>query len=334
MQDRKMVAYYLPEKTLDNETLAILYPNWNAEKIYKKTGIKTRRIADKNEYTSDMAYIAAKNLLGEYNINKTDIDFIILVTQTPDYLLPTTACIIQNKLGISLSSGAFDLNLGCSGYVYGLAVAKTLIMSNVAKQVLLLTADVYTKFINDMDKSVRTLFGDGASATLINEYIANDIGNFEFGTDGSGWDKFVIPYSGARTANNNQDLNEYSDDNGNVRSNRNIYMDGAEIFNFTIEKIPTAVRNVLNKNNLTMTDIDLFVFHQANVFMLDHLKKIMKIEDERFYISMENIGNTVSSSIPIALKTADSEGILHKGKKVMLVGFGVGLSWGATIVDW
>lgn len=325
------IAYYLPEKVLKNSELSEIYPDWTAEKIYKKTGISERRVSAKNENCSDMAISAANRLFYEYGIDRNTVEFIILVTQSPDYQLPTTACIVQNKLGIPTTAGAFDINLGCSGYIYGLSVAKAMIISGMVNNVLLITSEMYSKFIHPMDKSVRTIFGDGATATFIDRKSSEKIGQFCFGTDGNGFDKLIIPSSGMNKAENN---NAMSDSNGNIRTPENLFMDGAEIFNFTIDTVPEVVNNVLKKNNLNLHDIDLFIFHQANEFILKYLKKIIKIPNEKFYVNLEKIGNTVSSSIPIALKMAENDNKLKKCYKVMLVGFGVGLSWGATIITY
>lgn len=323
------IAYYLPEKVLKNSELSEIYPDWSAEKIYKKTGISERRISAENETSSDMAISAANRLFDEYDIDRNIIEFIILITQSPDYQLPTTACVVQNKLGIPTTAGAFDINLGCSGYVYGLSVAKSMLKSGMVKNVLLITSEMYSKFIHPMDKSVRTIFGDGATAVFLDELDFENIGEFVFGTDGSGYDKLIIPSSGIKGINSNETAL-----NSDTRTPKNLFMDGAEIFNFTIDVIPKTVSDVLEKNNMNMEDIDLFVFHQANELMLDYLKKIINIPSEKFYVNVKNVGNTVSTSIPLALKMAEEDGRLKKGYKVMLVGFGVGLSWGATIIKY
>ena len=196
---------------------------------------------------------------------------------------------------------------GCSGFIYGLSLAKGLIAGGMAKKILLVTAETYTKYIAREDKSTRTIFGDGAAATLINEEIAAKIGAFSFGTDGSGAEKLIV-------------------------RNGKLFMDGPEIFNFTLDIVPKTMQDVLSKNNLTRDDIDLYVFHQANKFMLDTIRKVNGLPRDKFYVNLETTGNTVSSTIPIALKQLDEVGRLRHGMKVMLMGFGVGLSWGATII--
>lgn len=328
------ISYYLPKKCLDNEELAEIYEGWTADKIFKKTGIKSRHISGENEYCSDMAVNAAKQLFKEYDIDKNDIEFIILTTQSPDYALPTTACIVQDKLGLKKSTGALDINLGCSAFVYGLSLAKAMVKSGTVNNVLLIASEMYTKRIHPMDKSVRTIFGDGAAAVLIEKDDICKIGNFDFGTDGSGYDKLIIPASGLKELSyENADV-EMTDESRNVRTAKNIYMNGAAIFNFTIDTVPECIDNVLKKNELQKTDIDMFVFHQANKFMLDYLRKILDIPRDKFIIDVETTGNLVSASIPIALKNAELNGKIKKGDKVLIVGFGVGLSWGAVIIDY
>lgn len=318
----RAIEYYLPEAELTNEQLAVDYPDFSAAKIWEKTGILTRRIAAPTQFTSDMAVKAAMQLFENKSILKADIDFIILCTQTPDYLLPTTACIIQDRLGLSKSVGALDINLGCSGFVYGLSLAKGLIESKQAKNVLLLTADTYSKLIEKTDKSVRTIFGDGATATLIScvDGAQQAITPVMYGSDGSGWMNLCVRGRGMRA-------NDASDNDAFLR------MDGPEIFSFTLDAVPKLVSQLLMREHLTLSDVDLFVFHQANQYMLEHLRKKIGIPADKFLLSMDFCGNTVSSSIPIALRGAHNYNKLIGLRKVMLVGFGVGYSWAATLVD-
>lgn len=330
------ISYFLPEKTLTNDDLAIEYEsNWNSKKIYKKTGIKSRHIAA-TETTSQLAARAAEKLFSESGFPKDKIDFLLLCTQSPDYFLPTTACIVQDILGLPTSCGAFDFNLGCSGFVYGLAITKGLIAGGMAKNVLLLTVETYTKYIHPKDKSVRTIFGDGAAATLITHEEGDPckIGEFVFGTDGKGASNLIVPAGAMAMPKSEETVKEMVDEQGNVRSLNNLYMNGPEIFNFTLDIVPDTVKSLLARAKLSMDDIDLFVFHQANKFMLDSLRDKIGIPDEKFYVNMEDKGNTVSATIPIAMKDALDEGRIRRGDKLMLVGFGVGYSWAGCIVEW
>lgn len=324
------IEYVLPDAVLTNDELATEYQTWTADKILKKTGIESRHIAAAEETAADLGTLAAEKLFQSGIVKREEIDFIILVTQTPDYLLPTSSCLIQDRLGLNKNIGAFDINLGCSGYIYGLAVGKGLIDCCIAHNVLLITAETYSKHINRMDRSTRTIFGDGAAATLIGSG-GIEIGDFDLGTDGSGNELLMIPSGGAKLPKSNETSEEECSD-GNTRSKDNLFMDGAGIFEFTIREVPESIERLLVKANVDKDSVDLFVFHQANKFMLDFLQRTMKIDKDRFYVNMSDIGNTVSASIPIALKRAMDDGMIDHGQKILLCGFGVGLSWGTTII--
>lgn len=324
------IEYALPENILTNAELAKLYANWTAEKIKDKTGIESRHITTANETAADLGIVAAEKLLSKNIVPKEEIDFVICVTQSPDYKLPTTACIMQERLGLKKNIGAFDINLGCSGYVYGLAVAKGLVETDIAKNILLITAETYSKHINPLDKSTRTIFGDGAAATLVG-HGGMEICSFDLGTDGSGKDFLMIPAGGARKACSPETAIEKEAD-GNVRSEDNLYMSGADIFEFTIRAVPASVKRILKKENLKKDAVDLFIFHQANKFMLDFLEKLLKLDKAKCYHNFADTGNTVCASIPIAFKRATEEGTVKPNQIILLSGFGVGLSWGSTVI--
>lgn len=330
------IAGYLPEKILSNDDLARLYPDWPAEKIFSKTGIKERHIADASQTASDLAFAAAQKLFFQGVVDVGDIDFIILCTQAPDYVLPTTACLLQNRLGISRGAGAVDINLGCSGFVYGLSLAKGLIESGSAKCVLLLTADTYSKYINPLDKSVRTLFGDGATASVIglNEAGGASIGPFVFGSDGSGGKNLIVEAGGFRNPRSEDSAQEFADSSGNIRSLDNLYMDGAEVLTFSLQEVPKAINALLEKMDLSKEEVDHFVLHQANKFMLEALRKKLGVSPEKLPILMERCGNTVSSTIPLALIAMREGGKLKVGEKVVLAGFGVGYSWATCFLEY
>jgi 3-oxoacyl-[acyl-carrier-protein] synthase III len=324
----------LPETVVDNDQLAREFPGWSAQKIHEKTGIRERRVAAADECASDLAVKAASRLLDEEGPDRSQIDFLLNCTQTPDYLLPTTACVLQDRLRLSQACGALDYNLGCSGYVYGLGLAKGLIRSGQAREVLLVTADTYSKLMHPLDKSVRTLFGDAATASLIRADPRDTlVGPFVYGTDGSGADNLIVPCGGMRLRHR-PDAELVHDGSGNARTDNDIRLNGPEIFNFTVRVIPQAVATLLQRANLCMSDIDLFVFHQANRFILEHLRKKLGVPPEKFVFALEHVGNTVSSSIPIALQEANEAGRLEAGSRIMLVGFGVGYSWAATVIRW
>lgn len=324
----KDIAYYLPERVVTNEELVREFPEWSVDKIADKVGVRMRHVAGQKETSTDLAVIAADRLFAKGRVERHDIDFVLFCTQSPDYKLPSSACIIQDRLGLSTDCGAFDFNLGCSGYEYGLAVAKGLIAGGMATNVLLLTGETYNKYIHSRDKGNRTIFGDGATATVVSTEGFAEIGEFVLGTDGSGAKSLIVKTGGARLPEKSNDL--IFDEGGNPISPDYIFMDGQEIFVFTLAKVPKMVKEVLVKNNLQKEDVDLFVFHQANKYMLEHLRKKMKIDEDKFFVNLEKIGNTVSSTIPIALCDAREQGKL-KGN-ILLAGFGVGLSWGGTIL--
>ncbi|SNB43403.1 Beta-ketoacyl-acyl-carrier-protein synthase III [Flavobacterium psychrophilum] len=326
------ISVYLPESKLTNENLNNEFPEWSAEKISSKTGIFERRISSDNQFVSDLAIQAALNLFEDHSIDKNTIDFVLLCTQSPDYFLPTTACIIQDKLGLSTNCGALDFNLGCSGFVYGLALANGLIAGGTANNVLLITSETYTKFINREDKSNRTIFGDAAAACLISSGDdSGSIRKFVFGTDGSGAKNLIVKNGAVRFPLCDA-INVYSE-NEFVSNDNNLYMNGQEIFKFTTGSVPVLVQDCLAKNNLSLEDIDLFVFHQANKFMLDYIRRKINIPVDKFFMHFENIGNTVSSTIPIAMSEALKTGKIKKGFKVLVAGFGVGYSYGATVIE-
>jgi 3-oxoacyl-[acyl-carrier-protein] synthase III len=329
------VATHLPDRVLANEELAGLFPGWSADKILEKTGIRERRIAAEGETAGDLAFEAALKLFESGQVSPADIDFIILCTQAPDHVLPTTACLLQDRLGCRRDIGALDVNLGCSGFVYGLSLASGLIAAGMASKVLLLTADTYSKYINERDKSVRTLFGDGAAATLVaaSDDGSRRIGPFVYGTDGSGGKDLIVETGGFRTPRCAQTSIEADDGAGNVRSRDNLYMNGAAVMNFTLREVPRTYRRLLDRSGLEPEDIDYIVLHQANKFMLDALQKKLAVQDEKLPRRYEDIGNTVSSTIPFVLSDLLRDGKLPSGTRLILIGFGVGLSWAGAVVQ-
>lgn len=326
----KGISYYLPEKIVTNEDLIEEFPEWSVDKIAKKVGVYSRHIAGENETAGDMAEKAALKLFDEYKISPNEIDFVLLCTQSPDYFLPSTACILQNRLGIPMTAGALDYNLGCSGCVYGLAMAKGLIAGGIAKNILLLTAETYNKYLHPSDKSNRSIFGDGAAACLISTEGFAKIGEFSLGTDGSGAENLILETGAARkkevTGKNTVD------EDGHQKYDDYLYMNGSAIFNFTLDAVPAMLKKILEKNHLEKEQIDYFVFHQANKFMLNTIRKVCVLPKEKFYVNLEETGNTVSSTVLIGLKQCLDTGTINKNMRVMVSGFGVGLSWGGTVL--
>jgi 3-oxoacyl-[acyl-carrier-protein] synthase-3 len=328
------ISYHLPKHTLSNADIESQFPEWTIDKISSKTGIFNRHISGSDQCASDLAVNASLNLFDEYKIDKNSIDYIILCTQSPDYFLPTTACLIQSHLGIKNSVGAIDVNQGCSGFIYSLGLAKGLVVSSQANNVLILTADTYSKYIHQKDKNNKTLFGDGAAAVLVSnkpEGLGAKINSFLYGTDGSGYDKLIVKNGASRNVHG--DSNDYYDEGIFVKNDDHLYMDGRAVFQFTNTVVPSLVHEILEKEGLKIEDIDKFVFHQANKFMLDKLRQRLAIPDEKFIFNAEEVGNTVSSTIPISLKKLIENAAIYPGEKILLSGVGVGLSYGATTVN-
>ena len=326
----KAISYYLPETVLTNEDLVKEFPEWSVEKVASKVGVNNRHLAAKNETAGDMAEKAAKRLFEEYSVKPSEIDFLMLCTQSPDYFLPSTACVLQDRLGIPTSAGAFDYNLGCSGCIYGMAMSKGLIAAGVAKNILLLTAETYNKYLHQDDKSNRSIFGDGAAACLISTEGFAEIGEFVLGTDGSGAEHLIVRTGAARQKQ--QTGKQEEDSEGHIRRDDYLYMNGGAIFNFTLDAVPAMMNQLLEKSNLQKESIDYYVFHQANKFMLSTIRKVCTLPKDKFYINLEDVGNTVSSTIMIGLKDCLLNGTIHEGMNVMCCGFGVGLSWGGTVL--
>lgn len=324
----KEIEYYLPERVLTNAEISERFPEWPAEKIANKVGIKERHISANYETALDMACKASEKLFSKDEGLRARIDFVVLCTQSPDYKLPSSACILQNRLRLKTECGAFDIDLGCSGYEYGLAIAKGFIISGIASNVLLVTSETYTKYIHPEDKGNITIFGDAATATVVSTNGFAEIGEFVLGTDGSGADMLKVTTCGSRFP---EKTNKVSDDgNGGNIWDDYLYMNGGGIFNFTAKAVPTMVEKLLKKENLKESDIELWIFHQANKYMINYLRKLIGIKKDKFFVFMENVGNTVSNTVPIALYEARKKDLL-KGN-ILLAGFGVGLSWGATIL--
>lgn len=326
----KALSYNLPENILDNEQIAKEFPEWTVDKIEKKIGISERHITAEGETASDLAVGAAEKLFAANNIDRSKIDYLIFVTQSPDYHLPTTACTIQMRLDLSNNITAIDVNLGCSGFVTGLSLAKAVVVSGQAKNVLLLTAETYSKYMHERDKSNRTIFGDGSAATLVSTEGMAEIGNFVIGTDGNGAENLIVKSGCARHP---QPLNDLMfDEFGNPCSSDNLYMDGPAILNYSLDSIPQLVADVLEKNDVTKDDIDLHIYHQANIFLANLERRKLKIPPEKYYVNITHVGNTVSSTIPIALCMALEDGTLKGGMKVLSVAQGLGYTWGGMVL--
>jgi 3-oxoacyl-[acyl-carrier-protein] synthase-3 len=326
------IEFHLGGLRETNRDLLVENPSWDIEAIERATGIACRSLAKVGECASDLAVEAAEKLFAKGMVRREEIDALILCTQSPDYLLPTTACGVQERLKLSTTTAAFDINLGCSGYVYGLAIASAMLKSGLSKKLLLLNADTYSKFVSKTDRTCRPIFGDGAAATLVETTDCDDaIGPFDLGTDGRGGDKLIMRRSGMRNALR-------ADDGGGVTvgdpERFALKMDGAGVMMFTMRAVPKSVEALLNKARLTKEDVDLYFFHQASRSVLDNIVRHLDLPDEKVFRGFGQIGNMVSASIPIALKQAVDQGRLLVGQRIVLAGFGVGYSWGACVLRW
>ena len=306
------------------------FPDWSEKKISLKIGIEKRYVAGE-QTASDLAYEAAENLFKENNIDRNVVDAILLCTQSPDYFLPSTACVLQHRLGLRTDVMAFDYDLGCSGFVYGCGMAKGLIAGGMTKNILLLTAETYNRYIHPKDRGNRALFSDAAAATLISsEGGILKIGQPVFGTDGSGANNLIVESGAARMKIQGIDPTFIEDDK---KSPDYLFMDGPSIFNFTLEAVPPLVEQTLKLNHIAFDDIDQFIFHQANKHMLKFIREAIHIPEEKFYMCLSNFGNTVSSTIPICLSNFIREGKSQSDQTYLIAGFGVGYSWGAITLQ-
>ena len=333
------VEYYLPDRRLTNAELCAQFGPSVMEQVTKLTGVEERRVARPDECASDLAASAGKKLFTHAAIDPSDIDFLLYCTESPDYCLPATACLLQDRLGLPTCAGALDFNLGCSGYVYGLSLAKGLIESGQAQRILLLTGDTPSKVIDPADRSVRPLFGDAGSASLVESRAVNDaeddpgplIGPFVFGTDGTGAEELIVRKGGFRALS---EVPRAGDAFTACNETMRLHMNGPRVFDFMRQTVPGLLQNLLKKSGIEQTEIDIFVFHQASKLILERLRRALRIPQEAFCICIEDVGNTVSSTIPIALKRIEEQGRVKPGALLVLAGFGVGFSWGATLVRW
>lgn len=325
------ISVYFPERIETNDQLQAEYPEWDMPLIEEKTGIRSRYISAPHETASDLAVAASEKLFAEHAIDRESIDFVLLCTQTPDYPLPTTACLIQQRLGLRESCGALDFNLGCSGFVYGLAIAEGLIQSGAAKRILLLTSETYSKYIDADDRSLRTIFGDAAAATLVQSSSERSLHAFQFGTDGSGADTLLVADGGARQAG------DALKPRHRKRWKSRLYMDGPSLLSFTVVAVPKLIEQVLELAHLHRDDVQLYLLHQATRKMLEQLQVRLELDSQRLPIMLENYGNTVSSTLPILISDLRREGRLVAGTNSLLIGFGVGWSWAGCAwreTDW
>lgn len=326
------IEYHLPKKNLTNAQIKKLHPTWDVDKTSLKTGVYNRYISEPDETAFDLSVFAVKKLLANSNIRIEDIGGIIFCTQSPDYIMPSNSFLIHKEFNFPSSVWCFDYNLACSGFVYGLAIARGLLDTKMANHILLINADTYSKYINSDDRSTSLLFGDGSAASILSYSVEDSLLDIALASDGSAYKSFYIPAGGIRMPYSSGTSIKIQDIVGNIKSKENIHMDGQKVFNFISKTVPIQIRNILKKNNLEINDISQFIFHQASKFTIDALINSIGLDISKCFINIENIGNTVSASIPIALKHAIDQKKIKKGDIVLLSGFGVGLSWGTSLL--
>jgi 3-oxoacyl-[acyl-carrier-protein] synthase-3 len=328
------IAVYLPELIVTNDDLSKEFPDWNTKLAAQRAGVDRRHVAADNETALDLGYKACRKLFSANSNLREQVDTLIFCTQTPDYLLPSNACVLHKLLELPERVAAFDINLACSGYLYAVAIAHGMISAGISRHVLLVNGDTYTKLIGKQDRAARILFGDGAAATWV-EGVSTGPGvlDISLGTAGADFDKFIVPAGGCRQPKSDATRIPNRDESGNVRNLEQIHMSGRDILAFVSSKIPRHVEELLTRNNLKTDDIELFIFHQASALVLETLTRLLRLPPKKVFCNMSNIGNTVSASIPIALKDATVSGLIPAGKRVLLCGFGVGLSWGSILLE-
>lgn len=319
------IAVHFPERAETNAQLQQSYPGWDLALIESKTGIRQRFIAAPEETASDLGVAAAQKLFEKFDVDPASIDFLLYCTQTPDYPLPTTSCLIQTRLGLPTHCGALDFNLGCSGFVYGMALADGLIQSRSAKRILLITSETYSKYIDQDDRSLRTIFGDAAAATLVEASPEETLFGFRYGTDGSGADTLLVCDGGARAPQDRLKPRHRK------RWASRLYMDGPSLINFTVDAVPRLIDQILEAQDLTKNDINLFLMHQATRKMLEQLQARMDVDESSMPIMIEDCGNTVSATLPILIHDLRNQNRLKPNGLNMLVGFGVGWSWAGCL---
>ena len=322
------IAVHLPEKVESNAELSKDNPRWDMDLIASKTGIYNRHIAAEDETSADLGVAACQKLFAEHDIDPKSIDFLLFCTQTPDFALPTSACLMQPRLGLRTNCGALDFNLGCSAYPYGLSIADGFIQTGVAKRVLFVTAETYSKFIDKNDRSVRTIFGDGAAATLIEAHPEQSIAGYQFGTDGSGAHMLcVTPGSVGGFRKSQQEFQPQK----KRRWKSDLYMDGPNLINFTLSEIPKLIDEILRTSDSTKDELDQYLVHQATFKMLDMLRRQLNVDQSKIPVELADVGNTVSSTLPILISQLREQKRLSKDQKNILIGFGVGLSWSGCV---
>ncbi|HWB96801.1 MAG TPA: ketoacyl-ACP synthase III [Bryobacteraceae bacterium] len=324
------IASAVPEQVATLADAARLFGGEDALRVSESTGIKTRHIAPPGLCASDLCLEAAERLLRDLNWSRDSIDVLIYLSQSPDYLIPATSCCLHGRLHLPKTCAAFDIGLGCSGYVYGLWVAASLLASRSCRRVLLLVGEIASRGLSPYDRAVAMLFGDAGTATAL-ESDPNAAGMFfTLGTDGTGYRYLIVPAGGHRQRHSESTGRRTAGEDGVIRCGEDLYMNGPEVFAFTLREVPSMIRRLLSAAGWTPETVDAFVMHQANRFILQHIAKKLRVPEEKMVLAMEDYGNTSSASVPLALSHALRQRLGRGDANVVLAGFGVGFSWGAV----
>lgn len=330
------IAHSLPTCNLKEETLEDRFGTKMVKSIAKMSGIRNRRVVAPGQCASDLAYAAAIRLIEHLRIDPSTIDLLTFASQTPDYLIPATSSVLHGRLGLSENCCTFDINQACSSFFHSLQVAHSMIIAGTTKRALILNGDAISTLINPMDRGLVTLHGDAATAALIesSEMAKGGVEFIEIGTDGTKFDRLIIPAGGARTPSNQETKIEKTDENGCVRNLEQIYMDGPAVFHFVIYKITDLLKKSLNKMQKTIGDIDMVLLHQANKTMVDLIYRKLDVPKEKRYYYLEEVGNSSGASLPSLLAQAWREGVIKPGTRTLLSAYGGGLSWGVAVIKW
>lgn len=327
------MAACVPKNTIDNYEYTQYFDKEDVKEIVDKVGIKQRRFAEKDTCSSDLCFAAAEKLIADMNIDKSEIDLLIFVSQTPDYRMPATAILLQERLGLSKKTAAFDISLGCSAFIYGLSVVYAFMQTGGFRKALLLDGETRSRIYSPKDRKTAFLFGDGGIAAIIenNEKFGESF--FSLNSDGSKESLIKINGGGYRMPSSEETLKEkVVDEYGNIRTEEHGYMSGADVFNFVLLEIPKDIKSLLAFSKTELEEINYYVFHQANSYMNNYLAKKMKLEADKVPTSIEKFGNTSSVSIPLTI-VSELQKNLEGRKKMLLSGFGVGMSWASAIIN-
>lgn len=328
----RAISAAVPRQKMDNLSNPF-FSEKDAKGIIQLTGIASRRVAGESTCSSDLCYVAAKHLMESTGVSKDSIDVLVFVSQTPDYRQPATAIILQDRLALPKTCAAFDVNLGCSGFVYGLSIAYSYVSMEGIRNVLLLNGETRTKVFSLQDRSTSLLFGDAGSACLVGKTKKSETSFFDLNSDGSRHDMVMIKAGGYRYPSSKETIEKKLREDGSIRSDEQCFMNAEGIFDFTMRDVPPAIVSLLTRTSISPEDIDYFVLHQANKFLTDRIAKKIGAKAEKVPYCLSEFGNTSSVSIPLTIVSQLSGAFEGMRKKVLMAGFGVGLSWGSCIVD-